>query len=68
MNVLPPHQLADLWYLQFGNNWIMRSELSSDWKDIAEKLKQNNLADYDLVYTPNNLGMQEIIKLKETCK
>lgn len=68
MSALPPHQLADLWYLQFGNSWIMRSDLSPDWKEIGEKLKQNNLADYDLVYTPNNFGMQEIIKLKETCK
>ena len=65
MNVLPPHQLADLWYLQFGDNWVARSTLSKDWKEISEKLKQNNLADYDLVYTADSQGMQEIIKLKE---
>ena len=68
MNVLPPHQLADLWYLKFGTEWVVRSALDKDWKDISSKLMQNNLADYDLVHTADNFGMQEIIKLKDTCR
>lgn len=65
---MTPQQLADMWYLHFGHAWVMRNEIGKDWKDISETLMKNNLADYDLVYGLNKLGMEEIIKLKESCR
>lgn len=69
---LTPQQLADLWYLKFGTEWVARSEMNQDWRNISRELMKNNLADYDLahVYKDNvtKIGLEEIVKLKETCR
>lgn len=68
MIALTPQQLADMWCLKFGTAWVIRDSLDKDWKEIGNILMKNNLADYDLVYTADSIFVQEIIKLKETCR
>lgn len=68
MNTISPQELANLWYLKFGNGWVSREVLDSDWKNIGRELMKNNLADYDLVSDPHRSVTIEIIKLKETCR
>jgi len=69
VTTLSPQSLADLWYLKFGNAWVTRDDLNTEWKKIGRELMRNNLADYDLVHTQNSsIPTIEIIKLKETCR
>lgn len=68
MTSISPQELANLWYLKFGDGWIVRTDLPQEWKDIGRELMRNNLADYDLLRTSNSVATVEIIKLKETCR
>jgi len=68
VNIISPQELANLWYLHFGNAWVTREGLDADWKNISRELMKNNLADYDLVNDPHRSTTVEIIKLKETCR
>lgn len=69
MNEITPQQYADLWYLKFGTDWIVRGDLDFEWKNIARTLMKNNLADYDIVHrvqvSSSSPIIIEIIKLKE---
>lgn len=67
---IQPQELANLWYLKFGNEWVSRAELDQDWKDISRELMKNNLAEYDLVSSvdANSTITTEIVKLKESCR
>jgi hypothetical protein len=56
-------QLAELWHLKYENKWVVQTELPDDWRDIGNKLKRANLAQYELAFTPE--GYKEYIKLKE---
>ena len=68
MNELSPQELSNLWYLKFGYAWIERDTLDKDWREISNKLMQNNLADYEIMMTIDHNAASEIIKLKETCR
>lgn len=70
MTKLQPQELASLWYLRFGDKWVVRTDLDQEWKDIGRELMQNNLAEYDLVsnVNTNSVITTEIIKLKESYK
>lgn len=68
MSDIEPHALADMWYLKFGHEWVVRDDLDKDWKSISRKLMQSNLAYYELIYSVGTVGTREIIKLKESCR
>jgi len=68
VKTLAPQELANLWYLKFGNKWVSREDLDEDWRSISKELMRNNLADYDLINDPKIFIITEIIKLKETCR
>ena len=70
MNRLTPWELANLWYLKFGYEWVVRNDLDKEWKNISQELMKNSLADYDLIsgVRVNSEGASEIVKLKETCR
>jgi hypothetical protein len=60
---MTPQQLAELWHLKFANKWVIQTDLPDDWRDIGNKLKRANLAQYELAFTED--GYKEYIKLKE---
>lgn len=76
--MIEPNQLADVWYLRFGHQWIARSDLDEDWKKIAEVLMKNDYLRYELCawqspdiskLRPKQVvdgptGVTEILKLK----
>lgn len=68
MTSISPQELANLWYLKFGDGWIVRTHLPQEWKDIGRELMRNNLADYEMINYSARFSPVEIIKLKETCK
>jgi len=49
--------------MKFEHKWVNQSDLPQDWKDIGNKLKRANLAQYELTFTGD--GYKEFIKLKE---
>lgn len=63
MNNLSPRALADLWYLKFGHDWVVRNNLTDEWKNIGRELMRNNLAKYEIL-NHNQTSIMEIIKLK----
>jgi len=65
---ISPQELANLWYLKFGDGWIVRTDLPQEWKDIGRELMRNNLADYEMINYSTRFSPVEIIKLKETCR
>lgn len=76
--MIEPNQLADVWYLKFGYEWVARPDLDEDWKKIADTLMKHDYLRYELsmwrspsVSKPragqgNNgtAGVTEILKLK----
>jgi hypothetical protein len=72
--VIEPNQLADVWYLKFGHNWVVRDGLDNDWKEIANTLMKHDYLRYELscwgesTNGPNGKrqvsGVTEILKLK----
>lgn len=63
MNELPAQACADLWCLKFQHQWVSINEIPKDWRDIGNKLKRANLAQYELTFTID--GYKEYVKLKE---
>lgn len=68
MNTLTPQELANLWYLKFEHRWVASGELDAEWRRIGNELMRNNLADYELLSSPQARHAAEIIKLKESYK
>lgn len=61
--MIEPSQLADVWYLKFGNGWVVRDGLDKDWKEIANTLMKNNYLRYEISQWGKN-SVTEILKLK----
>lgn len=73
--MIEPNQLAEAWYLKFGNEWVTRAELEDDWVPIAKELMKNDYLQYELSYwseslrkgkvtEAHSLGVMEIYKLR----
>lgn len=73
--MIEPNQLAEAWYLKFGNEWVTRDELEEDWVPIAKQLMKNDYLQYELSYWRKGvskggveegsaMGVTEIYKLR----
>ena len=40
--MLEPQQLADLWLLRFGTEWVLEETLEVTWLEILKELQKNN--------------------------
>jgi len=65
MAELPPQQLADMWYLKFGYEWVTRGTLDSDWRSIVSTLMKTNKVEYTVIPVESST-FEEIYKLKES--
>jgi hypothetical protein len=59
---LTPLHMADLWYLRFGDRWIINDELEEEWQSIKNEMMKNNLLLYQLV--AHKRGYVECYQLK----
>lgn len=63
-NKLTTQQLADLWYLRFGTDWVLSKDVRDDeWKKIVNALMRANCLEYHLLH--NKTGIEEVYRLKE---
>lgn len=64
MTCLTPQQLADLWFLRFGDRWVEHPELDKDWVEFYKTLKRNGYMQYEAINAPNSFGYVEVARLK----
>jgi hypothetical protein len=43
MNLIPPQELADLWYLRYGYDWVKANALPKELCEVTDLLKKNKL-------------------------
>lgn len=63
MNLLPPQELADLWYLRYGYEWVKAKDLTPELHAVADLLKKASWLDYHMGVGTE--GYFEVIQLKE---
>ena len=63
MNLIPPQELADLWYLRYAYAWVMSNALPKELHGVADTLKKTNWLDYHMGLDKE--GYFEVLQLKE---
>jgi len=63
MNLIPPQELADLWYLRYGYNWVKSQDLTNELSEVANELKKSSWLDYHMGVGTE--GYFEVLQLKE---
>lgn len=63
MNLLPPQELAEMWYLRYGYTWVRSDSLSKELHEVADLLKKTSWLDYHMGLGKD--GYFEALQLKE---
>lgn len=63
MSLLPPRELAELWYLRYGYNWVKSQDLTEELHEVADTLKKASWLDYHMGVGTE--GYFEVLQLKE---
>jgi hypothetical protein len=63
MNLIPPQELADLWYLRYGYTWVRYDALPEELDEVANLLKKTSWLDYHMGLDKE--GYFEVLQLKE---
>ena len=63
MNLIPPQELADLWYLRYAYAWVRSNALPKELHGVADTLKKTNWLEYHMGLDKE--GYFEVLQLKE---
>jgi hypothetical protein len=63
MSLIPPQELADLWFLRYGYAWVKTADLTPDVLEVADTLKKTSWLDYHMGVGAE--GYFEVLQLKE---
>jgi hypothetical protein len=63
MNLIPPQELADLWYLRYGYDWVKANALPKELCEVTDLLKKTSWLDYHMGLDKE--GYFEVLQLKK---
>jgi hypothetical protein len=63
MSLIPPQELADLWYLRYGYDWVKANALPKELCEVTDLLKKTSWLDYHMGLDKE--GYFEVLQLKE---
>ena len=63
MNLIPPQELADLWYLRYGYDWVKANALPKELCEVTDLLKKTSWLDYHMGLDKE--GYFEVLQIKK---
>jgi hypothetical protein len=63
MSLIPPQELADLWYLRYGYDWVKANALPKELCEVTDLLKKTSWLDYHMGLDKE--GYFEVLQLKK---